>query len=42
LRWLERARSWRQPDGLGERMLNDMGISRADAECEARKPFWRP
>jgi len=27
---------------LDERMLRDMGISRADAEHEAAKPFWRP
>jgi len=26
---------------LDDRMLSDIGISRADVEIEARKPFWR-
>jgi uncharacterized protein YjiS (DUF1127 family) len=26
---------------LDDRMLSDIGISRADAEAEYRKPFWR-
>ncbi len=26
---------------LDEHMLRDIGISRADAEFEARKPFWK-
>ena len=26
---------------MGDRELKDMGISRAEADWEARKPFWR-
>jgi len=35
---------WRQRcglDRLSDHMLKDLGISRADASREARKPFWR-
>lgn len=39
--WQERASQRHLLAQLGERELKDMGISRADAESEARKPFWR-
>ncbi len=39
--WADRRRERRAlmacPDGL----LKDVGLSRADALCEAEKPFWR-
>ena len=40
-RWIGRCR---ERDALGElddRLLRDIGITRADAERECRKPFWR-
>lgn len=36
-RWRERGRL----DRLSDHMLKDLGISRADASREVRKPFWR-
>lgn len=39
--WLARSRQRRQLLTLDDRMLADIGISRADAQAEARKPFWR-
>jgi len=39
--WQERANSRRELLRLDSRALNDIGISRADAEHEADKPFWR-
>lgn len=42
LLWHERARQRHLLMELDDRMLKDMGISRADAYHEARKPFWRP
>ena len=39
--WQERASQRHVLAQLGDRELKDMGISRADAESEARKPFWR-
>ncbi len=41
LTWHERARQRRQLRGLSDRMLSDIGITRAEAEAEAEKPFWR-
>jgi uncharacterized protein YjiS (DUF1127 family) len=41
LTWHERARQRRQLQGLGDRMLKDLGLDRADVEAEAAKPFWR-
>ena len=38
---LERARQRRALARLDERMLSDIGISRADALHEASKPCWR-
>ncbi len=40
--WRERARQRRHLASLEDRLLKDMGISRADAGREASKPFWRP
>lgn len=41
-RWRERARQRRALLALDDRLLSDIGISRAEAEGEACKPFWRP
>ena len=40
--WRERASQRRHLASLEDHQLKDMGISRADAEREAGKPFWRP
>ena len=40
--WAERARQRRALRELSDHMLKDLGITRYDAEFEARKPFWRP
>ena len=42
LAWSERARQRRHLQMLSDRMLQDIGLSRADVEREASKPFWRP
>jgi uncharacterized protein YjiS (DUF1127 family) len=42
LTWLERGRSRRLLARLDDRMLHDIGLSRADVERESGKPFWRP
>jgi uncharacterized protein YjiS (DUF1127 family) len=42
LEWQDRARQRRALMALSDPMLKDIGLSRADAEREARKPFWRP
>jgi uncharacterized protein YjiS (DUF1127 family) len=42
LAWLERGRSRRLLARLDDRMLHDIGLSRADVERESSKPFWRP
>jgi uncharacterized protein YjiS (DUF1127 family) len=42
LTWHERARQRRHLRSLGDYMLRDIGLSRADVEGEAGKPFWRP
>ena len=39
--WRDRASSRRALLTLDQRMLSDIGISRADAEREAGSPFWR-
>ena len=39
--WQDRERQRRHLRGLGDRMLKDMGLSRADVAHEAAKPFWR-
>ncbi|MCH9053466.1 MAG: DUF1127 domain-containing protein [Proteobacteria bacterium] len=40
--WRQRVSQRRHLASLEDRLLKDMGISRADAEREAGKPFWRP
>jgi uncharacterized protein YjiS (DUF1127 family) len=42
LSWLERAHQRRHLRTLSDHMLRDIGLSRADVESEAGKPFWRP
>lgn len=39
--WVERARQRRQLCSLNERMLKDIGITRAEAEGERAKAFWQ-
>lgn len=39
--WQRRAEQRRLLMRLDERMLKDIAVSRADAEHEAAKPFWR-
>lgn len=39
--WQERARQRRALLALDERLLKDIGLTRADAVREGRKPFWK-
>ncbi|HEX3954245.1 MAG TPA: DUF1127 domain-containing protein [Stellaceae bacterium] len=39
--WTRRIRERRQLAGLDDRMLHDIGITRADAVRLGGKPFWR-
>ena len=39
--WQQRGRQRRQLDYLGDHMLKDIGMSRADIEREVSKPAWR-
>ena len=39
--WRERHESRRTLRRLDDHMLADIGMSRADAEAEIAKPFWR-
>jgi uncharacterized protein YjiS (DUF1127 family) len=41
LAWQERGRQRRDLIALNDHQLHDIGISRADAEREWNKPFWR-
>jgi len=41
LEWQERARQRRHLARLDDRLLKDVGLGRAEAEAEYRKPFWR-
>jgi uncharacterized protein YjiS (DUF1127 family) len=41
LTWHQRARDRQALLHLDEHMLHDVGLSRADVEREASKPFWR-
>jgi uncharacterized protein YjiS (DUF1127 family) len=38
--WFDRVRERRQLHGLDDRMLKDIGLTRADVEYEVRKRFW--
>jgi uncharacterized protein YjiS (DUF1127 family) len=38
--WLERMNSRRELARLDDRMLQDIGIDRADVDLEVEKPFW--
>ena len=40
-KWRERSRQRHALLRLDDRMLRDIGLSRADVDCEASKPFWR-
>jgi uncharacterized protein YjiS (DUF1127 family) len=40
LRWQELARERRALMRLDDHMLKDIGITRADAQREAERPFW--
>jgi uncharacterized protein YjiS (DUF1127 family) len=42
LRWEDRRRQRRALHYLSDAMLKDIGLSRADVENEAAKPFWLP
>jgi uncharacterized protein YjiS (DUF1127 family) len=42
LDWQDRAGQRRALAWLDERMLRDVGLTRADVEAEYAKPFWRP
>ena len=39
--WRRRSKDRAQLAALNDRMLTDIGISRAEAEFLANKPFWR-
>jgi uncharacterized protein YjiS (DUF1127 family) len=39
--WRRRSRDRAELAALDDRMLSDIGITRADAEFLSRKPFWR-
>lgn len=41
LTWRERAQMRRHLLALDDRLLRDIGITRAQAHSEAEKPFWR-
>ena len=41
LQWQQRAVERHRMLGFSEHELKDIGISRADVEVEASKPFWR-
>ena len=41
LGWQERASQRHNMIGLDDHVLKDVGLSRADIEGEAAKPFWR-
>ncbi|MDQ2101745.1 DUF1127 domain-containing protein [Azospirillum isscasi] len=39
--WSERRRQRRALEALPDHLLQDIGLSRADAATEADKPFWQ-
>jgi uncharacterized protein YjiS (DUF1127 family) len=40
-KWRQRARARHELAALGDRMLKDIGVTRADALIQANKPFWK-
>lgn len=42
LGWSERGRQRRHLAQLDDRLLRDIGVSRAEVEAEISRPFWRP
>ena len=40
--WQQRASERHHLRGLDDRLLKDIGITRADVDNEVSKPFWRP
>jgi len=41
LAWMERRRQRDALNELDARLLDDIGVSRQEAQAEAEKPFWR-
>lgn len=41
LDWQERAHQRHHLSGLDDRLIRDMGLSRADVDEEIHKPFWK-
>ena len=39
--WQQRSSTRRHLAGMSDDMLKDVGLSRADAHQESRKPFWK-
>ncbi len=39
--WRRRIRARHELAELGDRMLKDIGLTRADALAQATKPFWK-
>ncbi len=39
--WVQRATHRNQLSMLDDRLLHDIGLTRADADKEAKKPFWK-
>ena len=39
--WRRRSRDQRELAAMSDRSLRDIGLTRYDADWEARKPFWR-
>ena len=42
LQWQERAQERQALERMDERMLKDMGLSKADVARETTKKFWQP